>query len=113
MPGIAHGGMNPRSTEKPKAPKKELEHLRVTEAENGGHMVEHHFTSFEHPPEQHVFGEPSEMGKPKLPEGHALAHIAKAMHMPYTPMGEKEESAHETNHTAHEPDEEEEIEAEA
>lgn len=37
--------------------KKVLDHLRVHEAENGGHMVEHHFESMEHPPEQHVFGE--------------------------------------------------------
>jgi hypothetical protein len=35
---------------------KVMEHMRVTPAENGGAVVEHHFTSYEHKPESHVFG---------------------------------------------------------
>jgi hypothetical protein len=53
-----------------KKPAKVLDHLRVKEAENGGHSVEHHFTSFEHEPETHVFG--ADQG-PEM-----LAHVAKA-----------------------------------
>jgi hypothetical protein len=54
-----------------KQPAKVLDHLRVREAENGGHIVEHHFTSMEHEPEHHAFGEG---------EGKAmLAHVGKHM----------------------------------
>jgi hypothetical protein len=111
MTSIAHGGMNPRMTEKPKPPKKILENIRMSEAENGGHMAEHHFTSFEHPPEQHVFGMPADGdAKPMLPKGHILQHVAEHMHIPHTVMGEQEESAHKTNAMGHEPDEEDELE---
>ena len=34
---------------------KELDHLRLTPAENGGVSVEHNFTHYEHKPEMHVF----------------------------------------------------------
>src|ERR1035441_4177930 len=113
MSPIAHGGMNPRATEKLKAAAKELESIRISEAENGGHLAEHHFASFEHPPEQHVFSAPGEgMAKPVLPEGHILHHIAKEMHIPHTVMGAKEESAKEANGKAHEPDEDDELERE-
>lgn len=40
----------------PKMPKKELSHIELRESENGGHVAEHHFTSYEHKPETHVFG---------------------------------------------------------
>ena len=36
---------------------KVLEHIRLTPAENGGVVAEHHFTSYEHKPETNVFGE--------------------------------------------------------
>lgn len=49
--------MAPSEPARHRKPKKELDHLRVHKAENGGHIVEHHFTSFEHEPEHHVFGE--------------------------------------------------------
>ena len=56
--------------------KKELDHLRVSEAENGGHVVEHYFASNGgswHEPEPHVFGKG---------EGQAmLAHVAKHMNV--------------------------------
>jgi hypothetical protein len=61
------------STPKSKKQAKILEHIRVSEAENGGHSVEHHFTSYDHPPETHVFGSD---------EGHKLvAHLAKHAHI--------------------------------
>lgn len=109
---IAHGGMNPRAAEaaQPAKIKKEVDHIRVSEADNGGHLAETHFTNFEHAPEQHVFAEP-EMKHP-VHEGHILHHIAKAMHIPHTVVEAKEEGAEETGKTAHEPDEEEELEAE-
>jgi hypothetical protein len=53
-----------------KAPKA-LAHLRISPAENGGHVVEHHFTHYDHEPEQHVFGKG---------QGHEmLAHVAQHM----------------------------------
>jgi hypothetical protein len=52
-------------------PAKVLAHLRVSEAENGGHVVEHHFTSYEHEPESHVFG--------KGQGAEMLAHVGKHM----------------------------------
>jgi hypothetical protein len=110
MQAIAHGGMNPRATEKPKMPAKELEHIRVSEAENGGHLAEHHFSNFEHPPEQNVFAAGG--AKPMLPKGHILQHIAEHMHMPHSVIEEQSESAHATNTKGHEPDEEEELEGE-
>ena len=109
MATIAHGGMNPRA-EKPKMPKKELEHIRVSAAENGGHIAEHHFTSYDHPAEQHVFAEPE--GKHPVIEGSLLHHVAKHMGIPHSVVEAKNETADATNAKAHEPDEEEELEAE-
>ena len=108
MTSIAHGGMNPREMEKPKKPAKVLEHIRMSEAENGGHIAEHHFTSYEHPAEQNVFSAPEEGAeKPVLPKGHILQHIAEHMHIPHTVRGAEEESADKSNSTNHVPDEEE------
>jgi len=107
MATIAHGGMNPRA-EKPKMPKKELEHIRVSEAENGGHIAEHHFTSYEHAPEQHVFS--AMEGKQPVIEGSLLHHVAKHMGIPHSVVEAKAESADKSNASAHAPDEEEEIE---
>lgn len=50
-------------------PPKVLDHLRVMKADNGGHVVEHHFTSYAHEPEKHVFSK-SEGSK-------TIAHITK------------------------------------
>lgn len=64
--------------------KKELHHMEIHKAENGGHMVQHHFHqdgARYHEPEQHVFGEG---------EGHAmLAHVAEHMGVEHEP-GEEE-----------------------
>lgn len=66
-----------------------ISELRVKEADNGGHIVEHHFQSGpemhykEH--EQHVFAESK--GSPELPKGHVLQHIAAAMKIPHRILG--------------------------
>ena len=36
---------------------KTLEHLRIYKGAEGGHIVEHHFEGYEHPPERHPFGQ--------------------------------------------------------
>ena len=92
MAQIAHGGYNPRESMKaaPK-PKKEIDHLRVAEAENGGHTVHHHHTDeFAHPPEgPHIF--PEHDGKVPVVEGHLFHHIAKHLHIPHEIMSAEEE----------------------
>jgi hypothetical protein len=49
--------------------KKELDHMRVSQAKNGGYVVEHHFKHFSHQPESHVFG--------KEESAALLAHMKK------------------------------------
>jgi len=61
------------AADRPRKEPKVLDDLRVKGAENGGATVEHHFTSYEHKPETHVFGKD---------EGDALAqHVLKAVGM--------------------------------
>jgi hypothetical protein len=62
--------------------KKELSHMRISEAENGGHLVEHHFESA-HEPEQHVFG--------AADGAKLLAHVAKHMNVKAAQNQEPEE----------------------
>lgn len=88
------------SRPKPSTKKPELDHLRVSEAENGGHIVEHHFghDGGYKEPETHVFGE-HDGAKPKVPDGHVLHHIAKMMNIPHEVMQHEEhESAAEMKH---------------
>ena len=70
----SHGVAKERAVAEPQAPKKpakQLEHIRLEEAENGGVIATHHFTHYDHKPEPHVFGDG---------EGHKLAaHIEKHM----------------------------------
>ena len=66
-----------------------LDHLRIEEAENGGHVVEHHFesgTGAYHEPETHVFAKPAS-AKLQLPEGHVLTHVAKHLGIPHEVIG--------------------------
>ena len=89
--------------------KKEMDHMRVMKAENGGHMVEHHFQGFDHPPEQGFAGSaPTE--EVALPKGHVLQHIAEHMGIPHSVVEAKAESADKTDAKAGAPDEEEELE---
>jgi len=62
------------ATPKQKKAAKVLDHMRITQSENGGHSIEHHFTSYDHPPEIHVFGAGESMA--------AHEHIAKHAKMP-------------------------------
>ena len=107
---IAHGGMNPRAmeAERPKKIKKEVESVNVSEADNGGHIAESRHTSFEHPPEQHVFGEVEE--PQPVQKGSLFHHLAKTLHIPHSVVEAKAESADKVNAKTHEPDEEEELE---
>lgn len=66
-----------------------LAHMRIEEAENGGHSIEHHFESgsgMYHEPKTFVFGKHAGP-KPKLPAGHMLTHIAENMGIPHEVMG--------------------------
>lgn len=79
QPAIEHEGRK-------RKPKKEIDHLVVRHAENGGHIVEHHHTSMEHEPEHHAFG-PSE-GE------DMLAHVAHHMKISLDePVEESEQPA--------------------
>lgn len=86
----SHGAMKEAAvTERaaPKMPKKELEHIRLEEAENGGVIATHHFTHYDHKPEPHVFGDG---------EGHKLAaHIQEHLGISM-PGKSKSESAEES-----------------
>jgi hypothetical protein len=74
---------------------KMLHHMEVKEAENGGHVITHHFENGPgmdgyHEPEEHVFG--ADEGQ------HALEHIASAanIHMPETSESEGSETGENT-----------------
>lgn len=62
-----------------------LRHLQISEAENDGHVVEHHYENSGpgayKEPVTHVFA--AHDGKVKLPAGHVLTHIAKHMNIPH------------------------------
>jgi hypothetical protein len=67
-----------------KKEKKVLDHMKIEEGEKGGHTVTHHFTSYQHAPEAHVFG--------KSEGNEMLMHVAKHAHAEHTlePTGAKE-----------------------
>lgn len=75
---------SPAMSEKSRSPKKELDHVQIQEGENGGHVVTHHFKSYEHKPEVHAFGPMKTVLE--LPQGHPLQHIAKALGMSHKAM---------------------------
>jgi hypothetical protein len=71
--------------ERHEAPKV-LHHIEVKEAENGGHVVSHHFENKGmgyHDPEEHVFG--ADEGK------QAMEHIASAANIKGEPADEEEQ----------------------
>jgi hypothetical protein len=89
-------GLNMRTKMASKKPAKELDHIRVAEAENGGHTAHHHFTAeYEHPPEgPHIF--PAHGEKVPVVEGHLFHHLAKHLGIPHEVMGKEEpEGEHE------------------
>ncbi len=68
-----HEMMDVNAKSSHKSTTKQLDHIAIHPAENGGHMVEHHFKAEKgyHAPEHHVFGEG---------DGKAmLAHVAEHM----------------------------------
>jgi hypothetical protein len=88
----SHGAMKEVAAAEPprhKTPPKELDHIRLTPAENGGVSAEHHFTHFEHQPETHVFA----AGQHKELMAHLSKHLGISM-----PGKSKTESAEETEH---------------
>jgi hypothetical protein len=40
-----------------KKPAKKLDHMRIHKGQDGGHIVEHHFSGYEHQPERFPFGD--------------------------------------------------------
>lgn len=84
-------GLNMRAetAAKSKKPAKELDHIRVAEAENDGHTAYHHHTAdYEHPPEgPYVF--PSSGEKHPVVEGHLFHHLAKHLNIPHEVLAEK------------------------
>lgn len=66
---------------------KRLDHLRVSQGEDGGHVVEHHYAEDGmqyHKPKSHVFGKDEGMD--------AIAHIAKHSNIKMTPSQEEQEA---------------------
>jgi hypothetical protein len=52
--------------------KKEIDHIRLHEGENGGHILEHHHTEpMHHPMERHVFAKGDHVGMAKHLNKHA------------------------------------------
>jgi hypothetical protein len=88
-------GLNMRTTmgAKNKKPAKELDHIRVAEAENGGHTAYQHYTQeYDHPPEgPHIF--PKHEGKVPVIEGHLFHHLAQHLNIPHEVEGKKEAAA--------------------
>jgi hypothetical protein len=74
-----------------KKPAKKLASMEVEEAKNGGHTVTHRFTSYEHKPEQNVFG--------KEEGNEMLQHIAKHAHVEHSlkPSGAEEQETAENS----------------
>lgn len=64
-----------------KKPKKELRHLVVKPAENGGCIVSHVFNHYDYPDEEFVFG--------KSEKQKAMEHIGKALEMHTENPGEE------------------------
>lgn len=100
-------GLNTRAEAmgKAKKPAKEIDHIRVAEAENGGHTAYHHHTAeYEHPPEgPHIF--PAHKEKVPVIEGHLFHHMAKHLNIPHEVVTEAK--------AEHETPEQEEAETEA
>jgi hypothetical protein len=102
-------GMNPRATamKEMKKPAKELDHIRVAEAENGGTTTYlHHTDDYAHPPEgPHIF--PKGEAVPVV-KGHLFEHLAKKLNIPHEVIDGEKEVKEEEKPTTGEEDEGEE-----
>jgi hypothetical protein len=87
---MAGFNMREQVMSKIKKPPKELDHIRVAEAENGGTTAYHHHTNdMEHPPEgPHIF--PDGESHPVM-EGHLFHHLAQHLGIPHHVVGEGKE----------------------
>lgn len=89
-------GLNMRAETmaKSKKPKKQLDHIRVASAENGGHTAYHHNKmDYEHPPEgPHIF--PAGGEKHPVIEGSLFHHLAKHLGIPHEVVGKEEGGEH-------------------
>lgn len=85
-------GLNMRASAAAKFKKapKELDHINVAEAENGGTTATHYHTAeFDHPPEgPHIF--PKGEAVP-VQEGHLFHHLAKHLNIPHEVMSKEED----------------------
>ena len=90
-------GLNSRAEAmaKVRKPKKEIDHIRVAEAKNGGHTAYHHHTAeYEHPPEgPHIF--PAHSEKVPVREGHLFHHLAKHLNIPHEVVAKEAAAEHE------------------
>lgn len=68
----SHGAMKDMVRKKAK---KEFSHMELKPAENGGAIATHHFTSYEHQPEAHVFGK----GDGKKMAAHVMEHMGMSV----------------------------------
>jgi len=75
------------STKSKKVPKV-IDHLRISRSLEGGHVIEHHYTSYQHEPKPYKFG--------KEEGGRAAAHIARHAGLPHPKLGEQEGSESES-----------------
>ena len=97
--GLAHSVLSHDPDEQDKEPKKVVKEMRIRRSSNGGHIVTHVHTHFEHPDEEHVTGgadhllnhvmnhmtdpnegeEEAEAGNAQLPEPKGAAAIEQAV----------------------------------
>lgn len=84
----AHDPVMKKPVERKKSPKV-IDHLHIRPTMDGGHVVEQHFTNYEHGPESKEFSGPH--AAVSLPAGHVLHHIAGHMGIPITKAADSNE----------------------
>lgn len=77
-------GISVAESSKAKKTPKVLHHLEIHPKMGGGHIVTHHYTSYQHQPKEHHF---------EADDGDsAMHHIAKHAGLPHPMIDEQEES---------------------
>lgn len=79
-------GIQVAESTKPKARAKVLDHLEIHPQLGGGHIVKHHYTSYEHDPKEVKFNKD---GKSQGGE-HVVDHLVKHAGLPGYESGEEE-----------------------
>lgn len=72
------------TTHKERKPPKKISHLEIHEGENGGHVIRHVHTHYEHPTVEHIFGASE--------GGAAMKHIAEHANISMADVGAGEGS---------------------